>query len=228
MEKYFERGETVGVLPPRSYYIPFEIGADKPDNREDSTCFISLNGKWKITAYESVLDAENFWEEESKNEIDVPGCVQYYGYDYFQYTNQRYPFPYNPPYVPSKNPCFHYSRFFEWDSNEKAYLVFEGVDSCFYLYVNGKFAGFSQISHRISEFDVTPFVRQGKNKIDVLVLKWCAGSYLEDQVKWRFTGIFRDVYVLRRPKEHITDYKIETDVAGKDGAVKFENLSKFT
>jgi beta-galactosidase len=98
---------------------------------------------------------------------------------------------------------------------EKKYLNFEGVDSCFYLYINDKFVGFSQISHRVSEFDITDFVVDGENKMDVLVLKWCAGSYLEDQDKWRFTGIYRDVYILSRPANHVVDYKIEVCSCGK-------------
>lgn len=110
---------------------------------------------------------------------------------------------------------------------DRTYLLFEGVDSCFYLYVNGRFAGFSQISHKISEFDITDYVRPAGNRIDVLVLKWCFGSYLEDQDKWRFTGIFRDVYLLFRPQYHITDYKIvaATDKAG-NGVVTFENRGR--
>ena len=228
LKKYYEKGKSVGVLPARAYYVPFEKGAARSYEREASGRFLSLNGTWRITAYQSVLDADGFWEKEGEKEIPVPSCVQYFGYDYFQYTNVRYPFPFDPPYIPSENPAYHFSRTFEWrgEAEEKAYLVFEGVDSCFYLYINGSFVGFSQISHRISEFDVTPFVRAGENKIDVLVLKWCFGSYLEDQDKWRFTGIFRDVYLLRRPRAHIGDYKIETEICGADGKVTFENRGK--
>lgn len=229
LKDYYKNDLTIGVLPPRSYYIPFENDAHKSYDRQESKRFISLNGKWKITPYESVLDADEFWLNDGKNEIDVPSCLQYYGYDYFQYTNTRFPFPFNPPYVFGKNPAFHYSRTFEWKcADDKAYLIFEGVDSCFYLYVNGKEIGFSQISHRISEFDITPYVKNGDNKIDVLVLKTCKGSYLEDCDKWRFTGIFRDVYLLCRPKEHITDYKIETDICDDCGIVSFENRSPIT
>lgn len=105
-------------------------------------------------------------------------------------------------------------------------MVFEGVDSCFYLYVNNRFVGFSQISHKISEFDVTDVVREGENKVDVLVLKWCAGSYLEDQDKWRMTGIFRDVYMLSRPEKHVGDFKITTDIRENDGVIRLENRGR--
>lgn len=226
LKKYYETDQTVGLEKPRCYYIPFEKGAEKSSNRKDSTRFISLNGSWKIRGYESVLDADEFWIGEGEDDILVPSCVQYFGYDYFQYTNNRYPFPFDPPHIPAKNPAYHYSKRVKWQkTDEKAYLVFEGVDACFYLYINGEFVGFSQISHRISEFDVTKYLTDGENKIDVLVLKWCKGSYLEDQDKWRFTGIFRDVYLLHRPKKHLTDYKIETAIAGEDGKVLFRNES---
>lgn len=224
MIKYHETDKCVGVEKPRSYYVPFEKDAAWSNDREDSKRFFSLNGKWKITPYESVNAADGFWLNEGENDIDVPSCVQYYGYDYFQYTNIRYPIPFDPPRLPTKNPAYHYSRRFEWKNDgEKAYIVFEGVDSCFYLYVNGRFVGFSQISHRISEFDITKFVVDGQNKVDVLVLKWCFGTYLEDQDKWRFTGIFRDVYLLKRPKRHIRDFAVITDVKGKNGIVTFVN-----
>ena len=229
LKKYYEADRSVGTEPLRAYYVPFGKGAEPSYNREESERFLSLNGTWKIRAYESVSDADGFWNGAGDEEIPVPSCVQYYGYDFFQYTNVRYPFPFDPPHVPAKNPAYHYSRTFTGrGKGEKTYLVFEGVDSCFYLYVNGAFAGYSQISHRISEFDITRLVTEGENKIDVLVLKWNFGSYLEDQDKWRFTGIFRDVYLLFRPSKHLTDYKIETFVRGADGVVAFENRSKLS
>lgn len=226
LPKYYEQFTNVGVLQPRSYYIPFEIGAKKSYNREDSARFTSLCGKWTITPYASVLDADNFWQKDGEREIDVPSCVQYYGMDSFQYSNLRFPFPFDPPHIPAQNPAYHYSRYFDYSKGEdKAYIVFEGVDSCFYLYVNGQFVGFSFITHRISEFDITEYVVDGKNKVDVLVLKWCADSYLEDQDKWRFTGIVRDVYLLRRPYNHITDYAVTADICGERGIVIFTNRS---
>ena len=88
--------------------------------------------------------------------------MQYYGYDKFQYVNVRYPIPFNPPYVPVRNPAYHYSRSFEIEKAEELYLVFEGVDSCFYVYINGKYVGFSQISHKMSEFNITEYVHLEK------------------------------------------------------------------
>lgn len=211
LEKYYERGESIGLEAPRSYYVPFGREQKCSTRREDSRRFLSLNGVWKIHEYESVLEADRFWENDPEYEIAVPSCVQYAGLGNFQYTNTRYPFMFDPPRVPSINPAYHYTKTFTADDpisiGDRTYIIFEGVDSCFYLYINGRFAGFSQITHRSSEFDITDYVHLGENRIDVLVLKWCFGSYLEDQDKWRFTGIFRDVYLLFRPQYHITDYK---------------------
>ncbi len=229
LKKYYLSDECIGVLPARAYYIPFQTGQNISRAREESERFLSLNGTWRIRAYESALAADKFWQGEGEKEIPVPSCVQYFGCDYFQYTNTPFPFPYDPPYVPTKNPAFHYSKTFTWSrTDEQAHLVFEGVDSCFYLYVNGKEVGFSQISHRISEFDITRYLVEGENKLDVLVLKWCKGSYLEDQDKWRFTGIFREVYLLRRPRRRFGDYRISTAIAGKSGVVTIENKGAYS
>lgn len=227
LKDYYGQTKSVNTVPARSYYVPFAENDEKSYDREDSSRFMLLSGEWRITGYDSVLDVpDDFCNSDGERDISVPGCVQYYGYDYFQYTNIRYPFPFDPPYIPSKNPAYHYSKYFEClKTDEKYYIVFEGVDSCFYLYVNGKEVGYSQISHRISEFDITDFVVGGRNKLDVIVLKWNKGSYLEDQDKLRFTGIFRDVYLLRRPHKHIIDYKIDTQIKGNDGIVILTNKS---
>lgn len=222
---YYAQGCSINTLPKRCYYVPFEDG-QKRGFRTKSKRFVDLDGKWTIQAYDTVLDVGDFWTKTPTKRIDVPSCVQYYGLDYFQYTNVAYPFPYDPPYILKPNPAYHYSRNVTISSvDEFVSMVFEGVDSCFYLYVNGKFVGYSNVSHRISEFDVTNFVHVGDNKIDVLVLKWNMCSYLEDQDKWRFTGIFRSVYMLMRPSEHITDYTINTDFCGTDGKILFTNNS---
>ena len=217
--KALESFERVGVMPHRSYYIPFaEEDAVRtkygiPD-RSGSSRFLSLDGLWQIRQYDHVEDFT--LEAELTATIPVPSCVQLHGYDQIQYINSRYPFPVLLPHVPYENPCWHYRRSFQLDKKpgEKYYVNFEGVDSCFYLYVNGKRCGYSQISHATSEFDITDLVTGGENTLDVLVVKWCIGSYLECQDKLRFSGIFRSVYLLTRPQAHITDYKIETDHRG--------------
>lgn len=210
-QRLFDGTDSVGVLPPRCYYVPFGAGQDPDRPREESEAFVSLNGTWSFRAYPAVCDLdERFPAEPLDCRAVVPGCLQYEGYAPFQYINVRYPIPYDPPRVPHENPAYHYRTTVRVRGGGRRYLAFEGVDSCFYLYVNGAFAGFSEISHRTAEFDVTELTRTGDNTVDVLVLRWCGGTYLEDQDKWRFTGIFRDVYLLTRPEGHIVDYKIET------------------
>ncbi len=137
------------------------------------------------------------------------GC----GYD-TPYTNVNYPFPFNPPFVPDNNPCGLYMREIyipkQLLATKRLYLNFEGVDSCFYLFVNGKYVGYSQVSHMTSELDVTDYLQAGSNTLAVVVLKWCDGSYLEDQDKFRLSGIFREVYLLARDPVHVQDVDVRT------------------
>lgn len=223
----YETYNRAGTEPQRSYYIPFD---EKQDfafsygilDRKKSNGFLSLNGEWDFKAHEDIADVEV--DEELREKIPVPGCVQMYGYDRIQYINTRYPIPADPPYVRVKNPTFHYRRSFTIvDKRRRYYLNFEGVDSFFYVYVNGKQIGYSQISHAASEFNITDCVCEGENILDVIVLKWSAATYLECQDKFRFTGIFREVYLLMRPQKHIRDFKIETVVEGSDGVLSVRN-----
>ena len=216
------------ALPTRAYYVPFDEGdifafSNHIVDRTSSSRFTSLNGEWKVSAYPTpVVDLS----VAPTNKITVPSCLQLHGYDQIQYLNCRYPFPFDPPKVPQENPTFHYRRTFDVaNPTDKYYLVFEGVDSYFALYLNGNYVGSGQITHSTNEFDVTNHITKGTNTLDVVVVKWCAGSYLECQDKFRWTGIFRDVYLLNRPKSHITDYKISTDINGENGIVNIENLS---
>ena len=210
------------TMPDRSYYIPAGRRMDHlVEHREESDRFILLNGNWDFRYYESIYDLqEAFYEEGYKENTDwkkipVPSVWQMHGYDRQQYTNVRYPYPLDPPYIPQENPCGAYRYSFVWHKDVAAprtFLNFEGVDSCFYVWVNGQYTGYSQVSHATSEFDVTSFLREGENILAVLVLKWCDGSYLEDQDKFRMSGIFRDVYLLKRPEECIYDYFVKTDL----------------
>lgn len=228
--KEFESFTRIGTMPHRSYYIPF-AESDKVGsiygivNRETSSRFTSLDGIWSIKQLGCVEDFDI--NEQLDATIPVPSCVQMHGYDQIQYLNARFPFPVRMPYVPHENPCWHYRRSFDIakKDGEKYYLNFEGVDSAFYLYINGQFKGYSQISHATSEFDITELVNDGENVIDVLVLKWCASTYLECQDKFRFSGIFRNVYILTRPEQHVTDYFIKADLVGDDGVLTFKNES---
>ena len=219
------------TMPARAYYIPASVRMDDlVEHRENSDRFQMLSGEWKFQYYNSIYDVtESFYEKgydvSGFDQVTVPGVWQMDGYDTHQYTNIRYPFPFDPPYVPQDIPCGAYVHNFEYNREKKAskaFLNFEGVDSCFYVWVNGVYAGYSQVSHATSEFDVTDLLNEGENTLAVLVLKWCDGSYLEDQDKFRMSGIFRDVYLLKRPEKTIRDYHITTDVEKDRVTVKLD------
>ena len=222
------------TMPARAYFIPASKRMDNlVGHREESDRMQLLNGTWKFQYFNSIYDVqEPFFEKdydtENFDEIQVPSVWQMAGYDTHQYTNIRYPFPFDPPYVPQDIPCGTYAHTFVYHKDEnapKAFLNFEGVDSCFYVWINGSYVGYSQVSHMTSEFDITDLLRDGENSIAVLVMKWCDGSYLEDQDKFRMSGIFRDVYILKRPKQAISDYHIKTRI--EDMLAKVEIEMKF-
>lgn len=223
VSRYYEDLDFLheNTMPPRAYYIPASHRMeDLVEHREASDRVQMLNGMWKFRYFESIYDVrdafyESGYDTSDFDEIPVPGVWQMAGYDTHQYTNFRYPFPFDPPYVPQDIPCGAYVHTFSYVKDEKApkvYLNFEGVDSCFYVWVNGTYTGYSQVSHATSEFDVTDVIEEGENTIAVLVLKWCDGSYLEDQDKFRMSGIFRDVYLLKRPEKAVQDYRITTEI----------------
>ncbi len=207
------------TMPDRNYYIPAgKAYSTSLDARDHSDRVQFLNGTWKFRYYDSIYNLQDEFYSEGYDvsgfdDIPVPSVWQMHGYDYHQYTNVRYPFAFDPPYVSKDNPCGAYVTDFDYDQNEDAplaHLNFEGVDSCFYVWLNGRYVGYSQVSHSTSEFDITEFIRNGSNRLCVLVLKWCDGSYLEDQDKFRMSGIFRDVYILKRPAGSVFDYFIRT------------------
>lgn len=222
VERFYEDPSVlhIGCMDNRSYYLP-------SDAKTSESAIRNLSGDdWYFSFYERISDVkEDFIKvdfSEEKNgvtKITVPSCIQTFGYDAQQYINVNYPIPFDPPYVPAKNPCATYVKYITLsrdDISKKNYLYFEGVDSCFYLWINEKFAGYSQVSHSPSEIDISSYVKEGQNKISILVLKWCDGTYLEDQDKFRMTGIFRDVLLLTRPLNHLFDYRIFTKIQEKD------------
>ena len=234
--RYYENLSVLheNIMPARAYYIPASRRMDNlVEHREESDRMQLLNGTWKFQYFNSIYDIQDsFFEKnydtENFDEIQVPSVWQMAGYDTHQYTNIRYPFPFDPPYVPQDIPGGAYVHNFEYSRDEKAskaFLNFEGVDSCFYVWINGSYVGYSQVSHMTSEFDITDLLRDGENSIAVLVMKWCDGSYLEDQDKFRMSGIFRDVYILKRPKQAISDYHIKTRI--EDMLAKVEIEMKF-
>lgn len=228
----------VNCEKPRAYFIPYESEKKAlADNRADNANFISLCGEWDFKFYPTPADIEDFLREDFSlsggDRMDVPRSWQTVlgkGYDVPQYTNHEYPFPFDPPFVPVDNPSALYSRelYIGKDFLKKEiYINFEGVDSCFYLFVNNEFAGYSQVSHCTSEINVTKFLKSGYNNFKVLVFKWCDGSYMEDQDKYRLSGIFREVYLLARDKEHIEDIYVRPSLSDeyKTGELSLEVLS---
>lgn len=232
---YHENFSTlhINTLENHNYFIPFSKNQNPFNNRTASNKFQLLNGEWNFKFYKSALDLEDNFADlisDKDSKIPVPSNWQLFGYDKAQYTNVNYPIPYDPPFVPDQNPVGVYCTNFEYKADGlQKILSFEGVDSCFYLFINGNFAGYSQVSHSTSEFDITNFLQEGKNKIVVAVLKWCDGTYLEDQDKIRLSGIFRDVYVLSRPKNRLENYKIQTILSKnkKNADFSFEASGNF-
>ncbi len=216
---------------PRAYYIPASVRMDDlVEEREKSDRLQSLNGKWAFKYFESIYDVreafyENGYDISSFDDISVPSVWQMSGYDSHQYTNIRYPFPFDPPYVPQDIPCGAYVHKFNYIKDlkaPKAFLNFDGVDSCYYVWLNGKYVGYDQVSHANGEFDVSDILVDGENTLAVLVLKWCDGSYLEDQDKFRMSGIFRDVYLLKRPINAVRDYCIRTDISDNKAEISVD------
>lgn len=207
-------------LPYRSYFIPFESREKTGQKREDSAFFTSLSGKWRFKYAESAYDMQDFVEENADlsdfETVMLPEMWQLHGKDMLQYQTSPYPFIFNPPAPPAKNPCAAYVKNFHMGKKaDKNYeLHFEGKDSCVYAWLNGNFVGYGEVPHQDSAFDITPYLRDGENTLCALVFKWCSGSYLDDQDKIRMSGIFRDVYILEREQGGLKDYTIHADMAG--------------
>ena len=222
----------VGTMPNHAYFIPHSSRESALTlRRTNSDRFLLLSSEWDFTYYDSILDLPaDFLTIPAEGKMPVPAVWQYHGYNSHQYTNVLFPIPFDPPYVPAENPCGLYTRRFEYRkaAGARQTLCFEGVDSCEYVWLNGQFVGYSQVSHSTSEFDITDFVVDGCNELKVLVLKWCDGTYFEDQDKFRMSGIFRDVYVLTRDSEHIFDYTVKTllsdDLSKAELCVSFETV----
>ena len=214
---------------PRATLVPFACEASAmADERGLSPYYRLLNGEWEFLYCENGVVPEDFeqpdFDEEEWDVIDVPSNWQMYGYDVPHYTNVQYPIPLDPPYVPDENPVGIYRRVFtlpeNWEDKE-VFVNFDGVNSCYYVYVNGEMAGFSKVPHMPAEFNITKLVNPGENLIVVQVYKWSDGTYLEDQDFWRLSGIFRDVYLLGVPKTTIRNVATRADLVNdyKDGVM---------
>ena len=214
----WENPGVIGLNKERAHctLMPYaSVEAALAGRREGSQFYRSLNGKWRFNWVRKPADRpKDFYKGDYDvsgwDEIPVPSNWQMHGYGRPIYTNMRYPFPANPPYIPHDyNPVGSYRREFtlpdSWDGRE-VFLHFDGVKSAFYLWVNGCLVGYSQDSMTAAEFNVTPYLKPGKNMVAAEVYRWSDGSYLEDQDMWRLSGIYRNVYLFATPKVHIRDF----------------------
>jgi len=223
------------TLPPRATSISYENRQSAiSDERETSPFYQLLNGNWKFCYSESPIEAPDRFYEESFVAADwpnlpVPSNWQLHGYGIPLYSSSKYPFPVDPPFIPERNPTGSYLHTFavsEGWQGRKVFLAFDGVDAAFHVWINGRELGFGQGSHNRMEFDVTDFLKPGDNRLAVRVYQWSTGSYLEDQDKWRLSGIFRNVYLVAVPLTHIRDVRVRTllDEGYKDGILDLDVL----
>ena len=223
----------INRLPARAELLPFEDEAGAAaGTRAASPYFQLLNGVWKFQYFpapEFVQEGfvELDFDDADWDDLAVPSCWQMHGYGKPHYTNVIYPFPVDPPHVPTENPTGCYRRVFSiplhWQGL-RILLNFRGVDSAFYIWVNGKRIGFSKGSRLPAEFDITDVVQPGENVLAVEVLQWSDATYLEDQDMWWLSGIFRDVYLTALPQVALFDVFVKTDLDSqyKDAELSIE------
>ncbi len=228
----WENEQVIGINKedPHSQYVPYqrisEAVADVPLN---SALYLTLNGTWKFNwVRHPNLRPVNFYKNDfdvhSWDDIEVPSCWELKGYGTPIYTNVTYPFEKNPPKILG-NPPEYYTQTKEPDpvgsyrrdfilpsgwNNDEVLIHFDGVKSAFYIWVNGQKVGYSQGSMTPAEFNISKYVKDGVNNLSVEVYRWSDGSYLEDQDKWRLSGIYRDVYLYAVPKIHLWDFSLKT------------------
>lgn len=189
----------------------------------ESDFYYSLNGLWKFAYAPNYATSAKGFEAvdhccKSWADIRVPAHIQLEGYDIPQYANVQYPWDgreqIEPGQIPEEfNPVANYVKYFEVPEQMKKgplYISFQGVESAFALWCNGSYVGYSEDSFTPAEFELTPYLQEGENKLAATVFKWCAGSWCEDQDFFRFSGIFRDVFLYTVPKVHIRDLKVRT------------------
>ncbi len=224
---------------PHTDIVPFLTREDAIAWRKAAREVTDLNGTWDFLFFENPDAFDAAFPDGLEQEVDVhtwgqikvPANWQLEGYDYPQYTNVKYPWEMTedvmPPQIPRVyNPVGVYSCSFEGKAGEgeHAILHFDGIESCGEIYVNGRFAGYTEGSFTAAEFDITGLLREGENRLVVKVLRWCDGSWLEDQDFFRLSGIFRDVYLYMLPQVHISDYRVDAllDEHYQDGILRVE------
>ena len=211
----------IGELSDHAYFIPHTSRESAAGKREGSPYFQSLCGDdWLFCYKPSLYDLEDFTQDDADTSefhpITVPEVWQTHGADRAQYMTSPYPFLFDPPHVPEADPCGAYIKEFDGHitPGKRYELCFEGKDSCVYVWLNGSFVGYGETPHHTSSFDVTPYLHEGRNRLCAVVLKWCSGSYLDDQDKLRLSGLFRDVYLLERSEDGLRDFAITADMRG--------------
>jgi beta-galactosidase len=233
--RHWENPETVGInrLPARCTAYPY------PDERlalknefTNSPFYLSLNGNWSFDLVDKPDAApDNFmavdFVDKTWKTIPVPGNWNMHGYDRPHYTNVQMPWSNQPPNVPELNPTGLYRMEFEIPDDwhlRRTVIHFGGVESAFYLYINGIEVGFSKDSRLPAEFDLTPYLQSGKNILAVKVIRWPDGSFIEDQDHWWMAGIYRDVYLYSTDHNYIADFfaVAELDNTYRDGILKLQ------
>ena len=220
----WEKPEVVGINkePGHCTLVPYSnLRRALKLDRTQSRLYMSLNGDWKFNWVEKPADrpAEFYkpgYDVGKWAEIPVPANWQMHGYGIPIYTNVRYPYPANPPFIPHEyNPVGSYRRDFRilnrW-KDQQIFLHFDGVKSAFYVWINGRKVGYSQGSMTPAEFNITEYLKPGENTLAVEVYRWSDGSYLEDQDMWRLSGIYRNVYLFAAPQVHIRDFAVRTEL----------------
>ena len=215
----FHQTPAITSLNRLASHVPLKSWKTQTDalKNNPSDAHLCLDGEWDFALYPNPDAVPKQWlaGEWQPSKIQVPANWQLHGYDYPIYTNVKYPFPRKPPFVPHDNPSGCYARTFylpdDWHSGQTR-ICFDGVNSAFYLWCNGNFVGYSQDSRLAAEFDLSEHLQSGENQIQALVLRWCDGSYLEDQDMWWLSGIFRSVHLLHKPDTRIDDFRISTEL----------------
>lgn len=232
--KVYERNKETAHATYMPYPSTKEMKADgqrydKPWLEPTGANYLSLNGTWKLRWSEGakpvLLGKDDFWGDNVStdgsawNDITVPSCLEMNGYGKPMYVNVDYPFEDNQPHIKMKgdlkNSVGSYRRDFilpEGWENKRVFLHFDGIYSAAYVYVNGHEVGYTQGANNVSEFDITKYVRPGKNNVAVQVIRWSDGSYLEGQDMWHMSGIHRDVYLVATPKTYLADHYIKSTV----------------
>ncbi|MEM7331701.1 MAG: sugar-binding domain-containing protein, partial [Chloroflexota bacterium] len=230
----WENPQMVGInkLPGHVRTVPFEsVETAKGLDWKNSPFCQMLNGRWQFHLVDNpsvVPDGFYATEYDSSDwdTIPVPSNWMMEGYDKPIYTNVQMPIPNTPPFVPKDdNPTGLYKHTFTVPSNwngRQIVIHFGGVESAFYLWINGQAVGYSQGSRLPAEFDITDYVQAGENKLACQVIRWSDGSFIEDQDHWRMGGIHRDVFLYSKPKGHLFDFFAQPslDADLKDGTLK--------